>query len=88
MTIVTIYSLFGDDINHIAFDKRADDVFNGLTIAALICFSIEMVLACIAIDEYLFGFYFWLDLVSTISLIADISWVMEAMLGLSTSSGI
>jgi hypothetical protein len=59
-----------------------------LTITALICFSIEIILACVANDDYLFGFYFWLDLVSTISLIADISWVMAAMLGMSGSSSI
>jgi hypothetical protein len=44
-------------------------------------FAIEIVLASIAKDDYVLGFYFWLDLVATISLFADIGWVWNAMTG-------
>lgn len=81
MTIVTIYSLFGDDVRQLAFTVEADDVFNSLTTAAFFFFTLEIVLACVAKDEYFLGFYFWLDVVSTVSLITDIGWIMNAMMG-------
>jgi hypothetical protein len=87
MTIITIYSLFGDDVRSAAFNRNADDTFNVLTIIAMIAFSIEIVFACFAKDDYWLGFYFWLDLISTVSLITDISWVMDLILGTSDSGG-
>ena len=44
-------------------------------------------MACIAKEDYFLGFYFWLDLISTLSLITDIGWVMNAMMGTSDSGG-
>jgi len=32
------------------------------------------------------SFYFWLDVVSTLSMITDISWIMNAILGTGTGS--
>lgn len=86
MTIVTVYSLFGDDVRQLAFTKPADDVFNGLSCAALACFSIEIIMASVVKDDYFLGFYFWLDLISTVSLITDIGWIMNGIMGNSGSS--
>jgi len=36
-------------------------------------------LSSLAIDGYLFGFYFWLDLIATVSLISDIGWIWNKM---------
>jgi len=65
----------------LAFTKDADDTFNYLTSISLALFVIELLLACIAKDDYWLGFYFWLDAVSTASLITDISWIMNQILG-------
>lgn len=81
MTITTIYSLFGDDIRTLAFDRNADATFYILTSVSFVLFSIEIALACIAKEDYWLGFYFWLDLISTLSLLTDIGWVMDAMMG-------
>ncbi len=81
MTIVTIYALFGDDIRLLIFSKVVDDYFYALSAVSLVLFSIEIILASLAQDHYFLGFYFWLDLVSTISLISDIGWIMDAILG-------
>ncbi|CDW84359.1 adenylate and guanylate cyclase catalytic domain protein [Stylonychia lemnae] len=81
MTVVTIYSLFGDDVRQLAFTKDADDTFNYMTSVSLALFILELLLACIAKDDYWLGFYFWLDAVSTASLITDISWIMNQILG-------
>ena len=86
MTVITIYSLFGDDVRTLAFDARADNTFNILTIISFVMFLIEILLQCIAKEEYWLGFYFWLDLVSTLSLITDIGWIMDALLGINGTS--
>ena len=40
-------------------------------------FLVEILLACIAKDGYFLSFFFWLDLVSTFSMVTDIGWVMQ-----------
>lgn len=42
---------------------------------------IELILASISKDDYFLSFYFWLDLISTVSLIFDIGWFWDAILG-------
>jgi hypothetical protein len=61
-------------------------VFYGLSCGALAAFSIEIILASIVKDDYFLGFYFWLDLVSTVSLITDIGWIMNGIMGNSGNS--
>jgi hypothetical protein len=81
MAIITIYALFGDDIRLVATGKSADPIFYILTIVCLIFFTVEIVMASLAQDGFFLGFYFWLDTVATISLIADIGWIWDAIVG-------
>src|SRR5271168_4001670 len=81
MTIVTIYALFGSDVDNLHFTGAADPTFDVLTIIALSLFSIELIIASIVKEDYFLGFYFWLDLVATLSLILDITWFWTAVLG-------
>ncbi len=87
MTIITVYSLFGDDVRQLCFTADADPVFYILTCISFIAFALEIVLACLCKDDYWLGFYFWLDLISTVSLITDIGWAMDAMMGVQSSGG-
>jgi hypothetical protein len=48
-------------------------------------FAIEIVLASIAKHDYLCGFFFWLDILSTLSMLLDIGWVSNAIF--NTGSG-
>lgn len=50
-------------------------------------FMLEIVIASIAKEDYFLGFYFWLDLVATLSLIFDISWFWAAILGTGGTAG-
>jgi len=82
MTTLTIYALFGDDCRLLLFTKPADSVFNVITIVAMAAFILEIVMSSIAKrEEYLFSFYFWLDLISTLSLLFDISWLWDKLTG-------
>lgn len=75
MTVITIYSLFFDDIRIIAFPKSADNVFFGLTLFSFIAYCLEIILASIAIEGYFNSFFFWLDVVSTITMLPDCGWI-------------
>lgn len=75
MTVVTVYSLFFDDIRIIACPKSADDIFFGLTLFSFICFFLEIVLASVSVDGYFNSFFFWLDIFSTVTMIPDCGWI-------------
>lgn len=81
MAIITVYALFGDDVRLVATNKGADPVFYILTIFCLLCFTVEILMASIATPEFFMGFYFWLDTIATISLIADIGWIWDLIVG-------
>src|SRR3569833_560007 len=85
MTLVTIYALFGDDFRQLFFSKQADNAFYICTIIAMSFFMLEIILASISKEGYFLGFYFWLDLIATVSLIFDIGWFWDAILGTSSS---
>jgi len=81
MTVITIYALFFDDIRILLVPKRYDDIFFGITLIGMICFALEIVLASYAKYDYIFSFFFYLDFVSTISMIPDCGWIWDAIVG-------
>lgn len=81
MTLVTIYALLGDDLRVIYVPKSFDDYFTDATLLAMILFFIELILTAYAQDGYLWTFFFWLDLISTVTLITDIDIIWLNLLG-------
>ena len=81
MLVLVIYALFADDLKMAAFPKSADDAFNALTLIVLIAFSVEIILNIISQENYLFSFYFWLDAVATLTLLTDITWIWDGIVG-------
>ena len=81
MLIVTIYALFSDDIRVSSYSKDDDDVFFGLSCCAMIFFGLEMILCFIFKEDYRWSFYFWLDLIATLSIIPDIGWAWDSITG-------
>lgn len=64
--------------------KNVDPVFYVLTILCMVMFTIEIVLNSISIPDYLLGviiniyifqYYFWLDVLATITMFLDIGWI-------------
>jgi len=86
MMVVTLYSLFCDDIRLLFFDMNADNNFMIITSIAMACFFIELLFASIGTDGYFISFYFWLDLISTLSLITDIEPIWNLIIGDGTLS--
>ena len=62
-----------------------DIAFTEMTIFCLIFFMLELILASIGNPDYLFGFFFWLDLVFSLSLITDIEPIMDAFAGMGSN---
>ena len=81
MTLVTIYALLGDDLKLLTTTVKADDVFTALTSISLVLFLIELLLASIGKEGYFNSFFFWLDLVSTLSLVTDIEPIWSKIIG-------
>lgn len=75
MTIITVYALFGDDVKIAFFERSADEAFNYITTICLVLFVVEITLNSLSQEGYFNSFYFWLDIISTVSLITDISWI-------------
>lgn len=82
MMIITLYVLFLNDIKYAFLSPSLDSIFKIIDIFSLICFLVELILAIVFQDNYNLSFYFWLDLVSTISLVIEIDGVMDFILNL------
>ena len=81
MIFITLYALFSDDVRLLLFRKGADPYFYVITILVMVIFAVEITFSSLTIEEYFLGLYFWLDCISTISLIADIGWLWDRITG-------
>ena len=81
MSILTIWALFASDICYAFLSIKVDEAFNIIQCILLGLFSLEFFLTCISKENYICSFFFWLDLISTISLIQDIDYVMNPIMG-------
>mmetsp|Transcript_99008 Transcript_99008/g.178780 ORF Transcript_99008/g.178780 Transcript_99008/m.178780 type:complete len:979 (-) Transcript_99008:249-3185(-) len=85
-TILTIYALTGDDIRIMCTDKPSDFIFNINAVICIVVFSAEVLLSCIGKNDYYLGFFFWLDVISTATLVLDLTWVSEFLEGSSADA--
>jgi hypothetical protein len=77
MTFVTFYALFGDDIRFISLPRAVDTAWYSMTCVSMGLFFLEIIIGSYAKLDYPCSFYFWLDLISTLSMISDVGWVTE-----------
>ncbi|KAF4703590.1 Ion transport protein, partial [Perkinsus olseni] len=80
-SVITIYALFGDDIRVSSTSQSADTTFDVLTSISLVIFVIEVTAASVGKEGYIWSFFFFLDSLSTASLILDLTFVAEALFG-------
>ena len=73
-SIITVWVLFSDDIKMLSTNISSDGVFSTLNIVFMGLFAIEFIISCIVIEGYFLKFFFWLDLISLMSMILDIHW--------------
>lgn len=76
----TLYTLFSDDLKEILFSPKASLVFDILVYVCMGFFALEIVLSLINDKSYFLSFYFYLDIVSTLSMILDLSYFSQTSL--------
>jgi Ion transport protein len=81
VSILTVYTLFFDDLRVLALDKDYDPIFFGITASCFIIFSVEIAIASACREVYFLTFFFWLDIISTISMLPDIGWLWDVVTG-------
>ena len=79
MNVITVYSLFFDDIRVVVFPAWADYIFYAITFFAMIAFAGELCFASVVKEDYFLSFFFWLDMISTISMVPDIGWIWNPL---------
>jgi hypothetical protein len=83
MSLLTFYALFGDDIRLAGASRAQDEAFFDLSFVCLVMFATEILLNSIVRRDYFLRFYFWLDLIATISLFSDVGWLWNPIMGSS-----
>ncbi|CDJ35924.1 adenylyl cyclase, putative [Eimeria mitis] len=78
-TVATIYALFGNDLKLWATSVTADLPFDIVAILCLVIFTLEIFVSCVGKENYTWHTFFWFDLISTGTLILDLSWIYYEM---------
>eukprot|EP00929_Paragymnodinium_shiwhaense_P078578 TRINITY_DN40749_c0_g1_i1.p1 TRINITY_DN40749_c0_g1~~TRINITY_DN40749_c0_g1_i1.p1 ORF type:complete len:925 (-),score=106.14 TRINITY_DN40749_c0_g1_i1:119-2893(-) len=79
--ILTIWALIGDDIRMLFTDISFDFAYNCLVWLMIATFALELLLSCLGKEDYVFGFFFWLDVISTVTLFLDLQVVNDMLWG-------
>jgi hypothetical protein len=82
LLICTFFALFADDYRLISSPKNTDYLYDIFTIICIASFSAEIVISLFCKTGYRCSYFFWLDLISTISLIMDIVLIKEYIIEL------
>lgn len=86
MTLITIYILYADDIRVLTVSKHEDHYIYITTLTCIFIFLLEIIVLSIVRKGYILSFFFWMDLISTLSTFLEIPWVINDLLGLSDLS--
>lgn len=80
MLLITLFVLFASDVKAYSLGKDVDGAFNIIQTIFFGFFVLEILLASYAVPNYLFSFFFWLDIISTISLIQEIDFIFDPLM--------
>jgi len=69
--------LFGDEARMGLTDKKADILFDIALLVSLVLFMIEILVNSCVVDDFKYSFFFWLDIIATISILPDITFCMN-----------
>ena len=77
MAAVTIFALFGDDFRLWFTTKRADMFIDAALIFSLVAFTLEILVNSCVVDGFKYSFFFWLDIVATVSICVDVTMIAD-----------
>ena len=76
ITVLTICSLFMEDLRSIFIEQKQDLIIDVVNIFFLSAFFIEIMMS-LTVESYAFSFFFYLDVISTVSICMDITLVTD-----------
>ena len=79
--LVTVYALFFDDIRILCLPPSADLTCDIITLVCIVLYFAELILGCVAIEGYFLSFFFWLDLLAALSMVPDVSFLVQGVQG-------
>ena len=87
MSVITIFVLFSDDARMLVATVHHDDAFYATSAFCMGIFTIEIMLSIYSKPGYINSFYFYLDIISTVFMIADIGWAWDIITNTQSSQG-
>lgn len=75
ISFLVVYKLIYPDIKMMWISKSFDWFSYSMSAFCMVVFATEMIMQCIVVEGYFLQFFFWVDFVSTITIIADIGWI-------------
>lgn len=75
MVITNVYIIFINPLYPIVFSKSADTVFDILSLICVAIYISEIIMQFICIPHYFLSFYFFIDCLSTILIIFDLTFI-------------
>eukprot|EP00929_Paragymnodinium_shiwhaense_P097127 TRINITY_DN58899_c0_g1_i1.p1 TRINITY_DN58899_c0_g1~~TRINITY_DN58899_c0_g1_i1.p1 ORF type:complete len:1235 (+),score=244.08 TRINITY_DN58899_c0_g1_i1:74-3778(+) len=87
-TLLTVVALFGDDFRLAATHKDMDPLFDGITIICILVFGTEVVVMSLGRAGYFKSFFFYLDAISTVTMLIDVTVISEYVLCGGGDSGV
>ena len=86
ITLFTIISLFIEDIRVILIPKEYDTIVDMVNVGFIVLFSTEIFMS-LTISGYFCSFFFFLDILSTFSIVLDISLITDLLYNTNGSDG-
>ena len=81
ISMITLMVLYLDDIRIIFLNKGEDKSVDFILVFCMVVFIIELLISSYSMPGYLWSFFFWLDLISCLSMPMDIEFVVEYFSG-------
>ena len=79
INLLTAWSLFADNIQVLAFEKDADLGFDIVSYIVISVFVTETCLNVLTKENYFLGFYFYMDVVATLTMLMDVQMISNAI---------
>ena len=73
--ILTLIALYLADIQRIFTDVKADLGFSIIYLVIFVFFLVEWILLTYSTPDYLLSYFFWLDLLSSLTILLDLHWI-------------
>ena len=78
-SLIALYNILGENIKLAFFDQLYDQIFLDLSLLCISFCIIDLVLNYFSHKKYFCSFFFWLDIISTISQIMDLDFISNSI---------